>query len=82
MSDGGAHEHAALDPAERELAARLADQRPAPGAGFRGALGRRLQAGDPGYGPRPERILLTIACYAGGGAILILVAILVALHGG
>lgn len=52
-----------LAPDERELADRLTGWRPVPGAGFRGALGRHLASRDPGYGPRPERLRLTVAAY-------------------
>jgi hypothetical protein len=56
---------------EPELAERLSAQRPVPGAGFRGALGRRLAADDPGYGPRPERLRLTVAACCAGGSLLV-----------
>jgi hypothetical protein len=60
-----------IGPAESELADRLAGERPLPAAGFRGALGRRLAANDPGYGPRPERLRLMVAGYLGGGLFLL-----------
>lgn len=58
-------------PAEREVADLLAAERPIPAAGFRGALGRYLAARDPGYGPRPERLLLIVAGYLLLGLLLI-----------
>jgi hypothetical protein len=63
---------------EQELAARLAEERPVPRAGFRGALGRHLASRDPGYGPRPERLRLMVAGYAGAGTCLIAVGALIA----
>jgi len=63
---------------ERELAAALDAQRPVPGAGFRGALGRHLAALDPGYGPRPVRLRLLVAGCLGGGGVLIGLGALVA----
>jgi hypothetical protein len=62
---------AELGPGERELADRLAGERPLPAAGFRGALARRLVARDPGYGPRPEHLRLIVAGYLGGGVLLL-----------
>jgi hypothetical protein len=59
------------DPAERRVADRLGGERPVPGASFRGALGRRLAAFDPGYGPRPERLRLMAVAYLGTGSLLI-----------
>jgi hypothetical protein len=66
----------ALDSPEQDLADRLRIGRPVPGAGFRGALGRRLAARDPGYGPRPERLRLIAAGYIGAGGLLIALAAL------
>lgn len=63
---------------ERELGDRLSDERPVPAAGFRGALGRYLVSRDPGYGPRPERLRLTVAGYLAAGLLLIAVAALIA----
>ena len=67
-----------LAPGERELADRLISQRPAPAAGFRGALGRYLAARDPGYGPRPERLRLLAVSYLAAGSLLIGVGTLIA----
>ena len=64
---------AQLPPAERELADRLAADRPLPGAGFRGALGRHLAERDPGYGPRPADLRVRVSGLAGAGGLLILV---------
>jgi hypothetical protein len=58
-------------PGERVLADRLSRERAVPGAGFRGALARRLAASDPGYGPRPERLRLIVASYVGAGSLLV-----------
>jgi hypothetical protein len=66
----------ALDLPEHDLADRLRIARPVPGAGFRGALGRRLAERDPGYGPRPERLRLIAAGYIGAGGLLIALAAL------
>ena len=60
-----------LQPPERRLAERLQTERPLPTAGFRGALGRRLVALDPGHGVRPARLRLLTATYLIGGATLI-----------
>ena len=69
-------ESAGLEPAEQDLADRLALARPVPSAGFRGRLGRRLADRDPGYGPRPERLRLMVAGYLGAGGLLIALAAL------
>jgi hypothetical protein len=60
-----------LGSGEFELADRLGGERPVPAADFRGTLARRLAARDPGYGPRPERLRLTVAAYLGAGSLLI-----------
>lgn len=65
--------------ADAELAARLSAERPVPGAGFRGALGRRLAGEDPGYGPRPPHLRAIVAAYLAGGGALMLIAALVGL---
>ena len=67
-----------LTPDEEEVGARLAEQRPVPGARFRGALRRHLADRDPGYGPRPARLRPMVAGYVGAGTCLIAVAALVA----
>lgn len=64
---------AELLPAERELADRLSTQRPLPAPGFRGALGRYVAERDQGYGPRPERLRVTVSAFLGAGALLMLV---------
>jgi hypothetical protein len=61
---------------EHELAGELTTARPVPGVGFRGRLGRHLAERDPGYGPRPERLRLLVACYIGAGGVLIALAAL------
>jgi hypothetical protein len=59
-----------LEAPERELGVQLASERALPGTEFRGALGRRLAAQDPGFGPRPEHLRRTVSlCLAGGGAL-------------
>lgn len=63
------HEIEGLD--ERELGERLRAGRPVPAAAFRGALGRRLAALDPGHGPRPERLLGSVTAGLGAGLALI-----------
>jgi hypothetical protein len=60
-----------LPPDERALAERLHADRPVPAAAFRGALGRRLAALDPGYGPRPERLRPTVSGLLGASALLL-----------
>ncbi|MDQ6819877.1 MAG: hypothetical protein M3076_05970 [Actinomycetota bacterium] len=65
-----------LDSGDRELAGRLAGERPVPGAHFRGLLGRRLVAADPGYPPRPPRLRATATAYLlVGGAVTTLGAL-------
>ena len=64
------------EPGEQELADRLSVSRPVPGAGFRGRLYRHLAERDPGYGTRPERLRLLVACYIGAGGVLITLAVL------
>lgn len=59
------------------LAELLDTSRPAPSPGFRGALGRRLVALDPGYGPRPPRLRLTVTGFVALGALLVLLGELV-----
>lgn len=63
-----------LGPPEQELADGLTIARPVPAAAFRGRLGRYLAERDPGYGPRPERLRLIVACYLGAGGVLIALA--------
>jgi hypothetical protein len=60
-----------LSATELELAERLERGRPVPRSGFRGALSRRLVALDPGWGPRPARVLGTMWGYLGLGVALI-----------
>lgn len=59
---------------EQAVADGLAIARPVPAAAFRGRLGRYLAERDPGYGPRPERLRLIVACYVGAGGVLIALA--------
>ena len=66
----------ALETADHELAEQLSIARPVPGVGFRGRLHRHLADHDPGYGPRPERLRLLVACYIGAGGVLIALAAL------
>jgi hypothetical protein len=61
---------------ERELADQLDRDRPAPAAGFRGALGRYLTTVDPGYGPRPPRLRVIVSGYVAGGAVLLTLGVL------
>lgn len=77
MNPEGESDHT-LAPAERELADRLATARPVPSAGFRGVLGRRLAAEDPGYGSRPDRLRRRIAGYLLLGCLLIALGALLA----
>jgi hypothetical protein len=65
-----------LTAAEHALADQLEHDRPLPAAGFRGGLGRRLEALDPGYGPRPERLRLIVCGYLSGAAVLLALATL------
>lgn len=64
---------------EDELGRRLSDERPVPAAGFRGALGRRLTAEDPGYGPRPPQLRARVAACLGAGGVLAALGALIAL---
>jgi hypothetical protein len=68
-----------LGPAERELGERLAAARPVPAARFRGDLGRRLDARDPGYGPRPTHLRTTASACLGGSLIVMGLGLLQAL---
>ena len=72
MSDPADRDPASdLEPAERDLALRLSDERVIPAPGFRGALGRHLAALDPGYGPRLAHLRAAVGlCLAGGGALI------------
>lgn len=76
MQEQPEHE-AELGTAERQLAERLAGERPVPAAGFRGVLGRYLAANDPGYGPRPEHLQRMVLSYLGAGLLLIVLAALI-----
>ncbi len=70
---------AGLEPADEQLGAELAAERPVPAAGFRGELRRRLTAQDPGYGPRPPRLRVAVATLIAAGLLLIAIGALVAL---
>jgi len=61
---------------DHELGEQLRLARPVPAVGFRGRLHRHLAAQDPGYGSRPERLRLLVACYIGAGGVLIALAAL------
>jgi hypothetical protein len=67
-----------LDPVERDVGERLERDRPAPAAGFRGALGRQLAERDPGYGPRPPWLVPIVAICFSVGLLLIVLAALIA----
>ncbi|MDQ3722341.1 MAG: hypothetical protein M3376_04580 [Actinomycetota bacterium] len=54
------------------LAERLERERPVPSAGFRGALRRRLLAGQASHS-RPARLRLLITGYASAGSTLLLI---------
>jgi hypothetical protein len=75
MADSESH----LEPPERDLAYRMVRERPVPGPRFRGALGRALAAGDPGYGPRPPHLVIKVAGCVGAGAALVALGALQAL---
>lgn len=64
---------------EPELERRLLDERPVPSGGFRGGLGRMLAASDPGFGPRPPRLRLSVAAWLGAGLIVLGIGALEAL---
>ena len=68
------HEPNEFETAEQEVAEGLTIARPVPAAGFRARLGRHLAKHAPGYGPRPERLRLIVACYLGAGGVLIAAA--------
>ena len=68
------HEPNELEPTEAHVADGLRIARPVPAAAFRGRLGRQLAERDPGYGPRPERLRIIVACYVGAGGVLIALA--------
>jgi hypothetical protein len=65
-----------LEPGDREVAEGLERERPVPAAGFRGALGRRLAAMDPGHGPRPERLRMMVAAWLLAGLVLLALGLL------
>lgn len=77
MTDGHDHDPS-LEGEEPELSERLEAQRPVPAAGFRGTLGRHLEAEDPGYGPRPERLRVTVTALCAGGSLLVALGALTA----
>jgi hypothetical protein len=62
---------APLTASELEVADLLGRDRPLPDAQFRGALGRRLASLDPGWGPRPARLMAIVCAYLGLAAVLI-----------
>ena len=64
---------------ERDLTDRLTASRPLPSPGFRGSLWQHLSVLDPGYGPRPARLRLIVACYLALGLLLIGLGALLAL---
>lgn len=66
-----------LEDDERALADALSNERPVPAAGFRGALARRLEALDPGYGPRPPWLRPVVAGLTGAGALFVGLGVLV-----
>jgi hypothetical protein len=66
-----------LEPADRALAQQLEAIQPLPSPAFRGALGRRLIAIDPGYGPRPASLRRTAALLITAGMLLLLLGALV-----
>lgn len=56
---------------ENAVGEQLAADRPVPGAGFRGALGRLLLADDPRYVRRPPRLrLISAGCLAASLVLL------------
>jgi hypothetical protein len=59
------------------LASSLEAQRPMPAPVFRRSLGEQLTRQDPGYGPRPGRLWVHAGLLAGGGALLLLLGLLV-----
>jgi hypothetical protein len=61
-----------LDEPDRELMDLLGHQRPVPKATFRGDLGRRLAALDPGHGPRPPGLRTIVAAYLATGSFILL----------
>ncbi len=65
--------------ADPQLARRLVDERPVPRAAFRGALGRRLAAADPGHGPRPARLTAIVSAWVAGGLLVLAIGVLQAL---
>jgi hypothetical protein len=70
------HSPPAREAVDHELAEELSTARPVPAVGFRGRLHRHLAEQDPGYGTRPERLRLLVACYIGAGGVLIALAAL------
>jgi hypothetical protein len=68
--------HDQLTPDDVRIGDRLARERPAPAAGFRGALGRHLRALDPGYGPRPGSLDLMVSGSIAVGVTLMVLGLL------
>jgi hypothetical protein len=68
-----------LDPDAGRIGELLRRDRPSPPASFRGALGRHLRALDPGWGPRPERLIQAVGAYVAVGLLLIGLGALVGL---
>lgn len=72
-----------LEPTGEELAIadELSARRPAPAPGFRGALARRLHRLDAGYSHRPPNLWPRSLTLIGGGTVLVIAGLLVALGG-
>ncbi len=66
-----------LSPEDRLVASALQERRPSPTPAFRGALGRRLNLLDLGYGHRPARLWAHAGMLAGVGALILLLGLLV-----
>jgi hypothetical protein len=75
MNDSSGHD-AQLTSEEVALAEQLEADRPVPAAGFRGALGRHITSEDPGFGPRPRRLVLIVSGYVASGALLLTLGLL------
>src|SRR5436305_13014080 len=61
---------APLDPSELAFAERLEQGRPVPAPRFRGVLARHLLVLDPGWGPRPPHLVLSVFAYLCLGLVL------------
>jgi hypothetical protein len=68
-----------LNEEELRMGELLSARRRQPSGHFRGGLGRRLTALDPGWGPRPKQLRLIVGAYFALGLLLVGLGALVGL---